>query len=463
MSSTTIPTNPATVDHAVIHALRSLDLLSRYERAELQDLNSDLHELFRRCALAVLNVGAKHDNAQMVLDQYSDFQVNLIESERGISIELHHAPASAFVDGEIILGLREHLFSVLRDIIYVKNHILANGRFDLSQGEGITHAVFQILRNARVLVKGKQAGMVVCWGGHSISREEYLYSKTVGHALGLRRLNVCTGCGSGIMKGPMKGALLGHGKQRINKGRYLGISEPGIMAAEAPNPIVNELVIMPDIEKRLEAFLRVAHAIVIFPGGVGTAEELLFLLGVMLKPNNQLQRLPLILTGPASSRDYFDRLQAFLTGALGEDILDHVQIILDDPETVAQTVKNGVNHVFAHRKTADEAYYFNWALELALEEQQPFEPTHTNMANLNLQRDQPIHQLAANLRRAFSGIVAGNVKAEGIREIQQHGKFQLNGDPAIMALLDDLLNSFVAEKRMTLPIREYVPCYEIVT
>ena len=35
--------------------------------------------------------------------------------------------------------------------------------------------------------------------------------------------------------------------------------------------IVNELVIMPDIEKRLEAFVRLAHAVIVFPGGAGTA------------------------------------------------------------------------------------------------------------------------------------------------------------------------------------------------
>lgn len=58
------------------------------------------------------------------------------------------------------------------------------------------------------------------------------------------------------MKGPMKGATISHAKQRLTGGRYLGLTEPGIIAAEAPNPIVNELVILPDIEKRLEAFVR---------------------------------------------------------------------------------------------------------------------------------------------------------------------------------------------------------------
>ena len=54
----------------------------------------------------------------------------------------------------------------------------------------------------------------------------------------------------------MKGATIGHAKQRLSGGRYLGFTEPGIIAAESPNAIVNNLVILPDIEKRLEAFVR---------------------------------------------------------------------------------------------------------------------------------------------------------------------------------------------------------------
>lgn len=466
MHSTANPLDlkPATIDYAVVNPKRSLALLSRSERNQLQGLHQDdtgLPELFRRCALAVLNVGAEHDNAQVVLQQYPNFTANLVESGRGIAIELHHAPASAFVDGELILGLREHLFAVLRDIVYVQSHVLESERFDLQSGPGITDAVFHILRNARTLERGKQTGMVVCWGGHSISRTEYAYSKAVGHELGLRLLNICTGCGSGIMKGPMKGALLAHSKQRFNKGRYLGISEPGIIASEAPNPIVNQLVIMPDIEKRLEAFLRVAHAIVVFPGGVGTAEELLFLLGVLLQPENQACSIPLILTGPASSKDYFARLERFLRNTLGTEACQRFEIILDDAEKAAQTVKNAINSELQRRRQSDEAFYYNWSLTLDEQEQKPFEPTHDNMASLNLNRDQPIHELAANLRRAFSGIVAGNVKADGIRRIQEYGKFQLHGDASIMQELDTLLASFVAEKRMTLPTREYTPCYDL--
>lgn len=62
----------------------------------------------------------------------------------------------------------------------------------------------------------------------------------------------------------MKGAAVGHAQQRYKDSRFIGMTEPSIIAAEPPNPLVNELIIMPDIEKRLEAFVRIAHGIIIF-------------------------------------------------------------------------------------------------------------------------------------------------------------------------------------------------------
>ncbi|MES8247507.1 LOG family protein, partial [Cutibacterium acnes] len=163
----------------------------------------------------------------------------------------------------------------------------------LQTSDDITDAVFRLLRNARIL-HPTEPNLVVCWGGHSISRDEYVYTKQVGYELGLRGLDICTGCGPGAMKGPMKGATIAHAKQRRRRTRYIGITEPGIIAAESPNPIVNHLVIMPDIEKRLEAFVRIAHGIIVFPGGVGTAEEILYLLGILMREENAGLPFPLI-------------------------------------------------------------------------------------------------------------------------------------------------------------------------
>ncbi|MDW2334215.1 pyrimidine/purine nucleosidase domain-containing protein, partial [Vibrio sp. 1069] len=243
----------------------SMDLLSQLEVERLKKTaSSDLYQLYRNCTLAVLNSGSHTDNSKELLDKHQSFDVNVVRRERGIKLELTDPPEHAFVDGEIIKGIQEHLFSVLRDIVYVNMHLADSQRLNLTNPTHITNLVFGILRNAGALTPGIEPNLVVCWGGHSINGVEYQYTREVGNELGLRELNICTGCGPGAMEGPMKGAAIGHAKQRYTEQRYLGLTEPSIIAAEPPNPIVNELIIMPDIEKRLEAFVRMAHGIVIF-------------------------------------------------------------------------------------------------------------------------------------------------------------------------------------------------------
>jgi hypothetical protein len=410
----------------------------------------------------VLSSGNYLDDGKELLERYQSFDIRVIQTERGIKLEVKGAPASAFVDGKLIRGINEHLFAVLRDVIYISDEIRCSSQFDLESPAGITNAVFHILRNANILRPTHNPHLVVCWGGHSITRSEYEYSKEVGYQMGLRGLDICTGCGQGAMKGPMKGATIGHAKQRISSGQYLGISEPGIIASEPPNPIVNDLVILPDIEKRLEAFVRVAHAIVVFPGGAGTAEEIFYLLGTLLCPDNGNIPFPLLFTGPKSAQGFFSQIDQFIGDTLGHEGQRRYKIIIDDPVCVAQEVQAGIRQVREFRKATDDAYYFNWLLKMDPEFQKPFVPTHESMRNLELHKNQERHLLASHLRRAFSGIVAGNVKDEGIRAIEQHGRFEIRGDASIMGPLDSLLASFVAEQRMKLPGTHYVPPYRII-
>lgn len=441
----------------------SMSLLSQIEIERLkQSSNSQLYKLFRNCCLAVLNAGSHTDSSADIYDAYKDFEVNIIRKERGIKLELIEPPEEAFVDGELIAGIRELLESVLRDILFTGERY-SEAELQAADSATLTHVVFDILRNARTLKPMEEPSMVVCWGGHSINETEYKYTKDVGYHIGLRGLNICTGCGPGAMKGPMKGATIGHAKQRVAGGRYLGLTEPGIIAAEPPNPIVNELVILPDIEKRLEAFVRCAHGIVIFPGGAGTAEELLYLLGILMHPDNKRQSLPVILTGPESSRAYFEALDEFIVATIGTEAQDLYRIIIDDPAAVAQHMHAGMAAVKQYRRDSGDAYYFNWTLKINDEFQRPFSPTHDNVAALNLHPEQPKEKLAADLRRAFSAIVAGNVKDEGIRQIRQHGVFSIHGEQQLMKRLDELLRAFVEQGRMKLPGSTYHPCYKVIT
>ncbi len=449
--------------NAQIRPEGTLEILSRQEVAKLFDSSQGgLYELFRRCSLAVLNSGSETDDARLVMHQNQSFAIHLLRQQRGVELEVVNAPVSAFVDGEMIKGIREHLFSVLRDIVYVHTEIVSNPAYEPDNSEHITNAVFQILRNAGCFHSQSEPNLVVCWGGHSINRSEYEYSKQVGHELGLRGLDICTGCGTGAMKGPMKGAALAHAKQRIWEGRYVGISEPGIIAAEPPNPIVNRLVIMPDIEKRLEAFVRLGHGIIVFPGGVGTTEEILHLLGILLHPDNAEIPLPLIFSGPRESSDYFSLIDRFIQTAIGETARNRYRIILGDAAETARAMKESLHTVREFRKIHNDAWYFNWLLNVHVAFQTPFKPTHNNMAKLHLHQEQEPHLLAAQLRRAFSGIVAGNVKAEGIRAIEKHGPFELRAEPHILRALDEILAAFVAQGRMKLIGDRYKPCYRLV-
>ena len=83
-----------------------------------------VYEMFRRCALAVLASGLESDDVRAIFDRYKDFEIRLGRQAWGVKLEVKNAPASAFVDGSMIRGIKEHLFAVLRDIVYIHDAIL---------------------------------------------------------------------------------------------------------------------------------------------------------------------------------------------------------------------------------------------------------------------------------------------------------------------------------------------------
>ena len=440
-----------------------LDFLSQQEIRQLRDpQNGGLNELFRRCALAVLNSDSQTDSGKEMLASFPDFRIEVVQQTRSIKLELRNAPPKAFVDGKLIQGINEHLFSVLRDIVFVGTELSKKRGYDLNLSSSITDFVYHILRNTGLLRGLTEPNLVVCWGGHSIDEIEYQYTKKVGYQLGLRELDICTGCGAGAMKGPMKGATIAHAKQRYYNGSYIGITEPGIIASESPNPIVNTLVVMPDIEKRLEAFVRIGHGFVVFPGGVGTTEEILYLLGILMHPKNTDQPFPLVFTGPDDSKDYFEQIDRFIGATLGEEARKFYEIIINDPEQVARRIQSGIKSVREFRRKMGDAFYYNWMLHIDQDYQQPFSPTHSAMSSLYLHSEQPQHELASSLRKIFSGIVSGNIKEEGVLSIENNGPFQITGDHKLVHEKDVLLSSFCRQQRMKLSRdTEYKPCYKI--
>ncbi len=442
----------------------SMALLNQIEADSISSIyQGDLYNLYRNCSLAVLNSGSITDNSKELLENYESFDINVVRTERGLKIELINPPESAIVDGQIINSLRNHLYAVLRDIVMLKLYNLDMLKKVIRTGTDcdlITNYIFLILRNADVLKANFKPNIAVCWGGHSIPQDEYDYCYDVGYQLGLRKIDVCTGCGPGVMEAPMRGAVMGHVLQNAtDRCRLIGLTEPSIIAAEPPNCMVSDLVILPDIEKRLEAFVRLGHTMIIFPGGPGTAEELLFILALKLHPENKRTILPLILTGNEKSRAYLDTLEKFITTCFGNEARRLYTRIDNDPHEVACQVRNMLDNVTDHRTLLHDSYTFNWTLKIPEILQQPMQVNHENMAALDLHRNQEPWKLAANLRAAFSGIVSGNVKEAGISEVAKNGPFRLHGDADIIAGMETLMRDFIDQGRILLSGRDYTPCY----
>ena len=148
-------TIPPTKSVYNVNPQSSLELLSVNEmRWLIEASEGKKHELIRRCVLAVLNSGSELDNAVEMLEQYKDFDVKISSQRRGIRFQLFNPPTDAFVDGDMILGMREHLSAVVRDLIYSPSLFATNNNHGLTEGQKITDFIFRILRNAETVSPG---------------------------------------------------------------------------------------------------------------------------------------------------------------------------------------------------------------------------------------------------------------------------------------------------------------------
>src|SRR3569833_2278117 len=119
ISAGSCPAEKASVDSSIVvpefNVARvgprgSLENHSQTEIGKLLDSGQGgLYRLFRQCALAVLNSGSRDtDNAKEIFDRYRDFEIKIVHHAWGIKLEVHNAPATAFVDGQMIRGIKEH-------------------------------------------------------------------------------------------------------------------------------------------------------------------------------------------------------------------------------------------------------------------------------------------------------------------------------------------------------------------
>ncbi len=72
----------------------------------------------------MLNSGAHSDNAKEIFDRYRSFDLRIVRHAWGVKLEMQmkNAPAANGVRrgrADEVRGIKEHLFVVLRDVVYI--------------------------------------------------------------------------------------------------------------------------------------------------------------------------------------------------------------------------------------------------------------------------------------------------------------------------------------------------------
>lgn len=298
---------------------------------------------------------------------------------------------------------------------------------------------------------------IVVQGGHRVPPSEYAFAAAVAQEITRVQRNVTwiTGCGHGVMKAPFDGANQARRamSQRpdIRKAPNIGITERGILATERPNQYVDLLLTYPDIEQRMEAFIRLADIIMVFPGGVGTAEEIMQLLGIMIfnqdqHPNHTVAMHLLEQQGGTWVSKIKILLEACFTK---EELKRYIDIF---PNTTPTQYKKHL----ADAANSNRNVGWNSILEIPERMQKPIGIVDPNefykwMEAIRLSRgEHDPFTLAATLREVFSALVELTVKQPHIaRQWQSQDQAPaLSGDRKTVTAMMQFIDSMYAQGRL---------------
>jgi predicted Rossmann-fold nucleotide-binding protein len=315
---------------------------------------------------------------------------------------------------------------------------------------------------------------IVFQGGARISDAEYQFAKQVGATIALfdhAPKKFITGGGRGIMRAPHSGAQQAGLTRGLDDTEYCGVSCGKIIAAEPPNKIIEKLAVFEQIERRLEAFTRSGQLTVLFPGGTGTFEELLYVLAVLMEEKNKGTHYSFMLVGNEDKKEYYDVVLRTLEQALGEDVIEdsglRERICIGKPSVVAQKILEEVQKAQVARRlemlrkqdTQNVRMDFHGGIHIPSSLREPFRITRENVAALELHRNQSPRQRITNLRQFIYTVTCACVSTER-DEVAKNGPFEVHGDPQTTEAVDNLMKYFAATGRMN--GGEYVQPYTLM-
>ncbi|MEK6797131.1 MAG: pyrimidine/purine nucleotide monophosphate nucleosidase domain-containing protein [Spirochaetota bacterium] len=404
---------------------------------------------------------------------YPDMTIDLAVTKSSVRMILKGVPREKLVGGRLIKLKEEQILCGIRDLLLSRQFPLN----DMSS-ESITQYIFHFVQNAHVITREDIAsnpyGRIMMQGGHHIPEIESNHHKRLGFGVGLLGLELITGSGPGAMEDPMKGALRGYQMNRHTR-KFIGITEDGIISGEPCNDYIDHLIVFPDIEKRLEAFIRMSRAGIIVPGGPGTFEEILTVLWIKMHPRNKKFRFPLYLCQPVQSRSYFRGIVSFLEDTFDIDFektglfrmfesdAENTDDRTLDPRRIAPMLLDDMRETKEYyerlSKRTGEHFFplWDWNVHFPERLQKPLHITKDFVESLCFDRKMAPDELFFSLRSLSSAIVEVNVRDREF--LRKYGTFKLKGDPSILHRVDRLFQEFHRDGRMGM--RKYLCPYRI--
>jgi uncharacterized protein (TIGR00730 family) len=155
----------------------------------------------------------------------------------------------------------------------------------------------------------------------------YAHGRTLGAALAKKGFAVITGGGPGIMEAVNRGC---HEAGGLSVGCNIELPHE-----QELNPYVDLGVEFRYFFVRKNMFVKYARGFVIFPGGLGTLDELFE--SLTLAQTGKIEHFPIVLFGSSYWRGLLDWMRAVVLahGAMSPDDFDLVSIT-DDPEEAAE-------------------------------------------------------------------------------------------------------------------------------
>jgi uncharacterized protein (TIGR00730 family) len=149
----------------------------------------------------------------------------------------------------------------------------------------------------------------------------YQMAESVAYKLGKRGFNIITGGGGGIMEAANKGAF------RAKKSESIGLNID-LPHEQKANKYITRLLKFDYFFARKVMLIKYSVAIIVFPGGYGTLDELFEVLTLI--QTKKMKRVPVILVG----KDYWSQMLDFIENKMIEEgVIDKTDIkiyVLDD-------------------------------------------------------------------------------------------------------------------------------------